>query len=185
MLDISKNLHCHFRIVQYFLHATSQTDRATMPLLTTRKGNTTFVLYGYRKQHSSARLFVYASKSCKRGRALLGNVVHQKCANGTTVVGTCDGTVPLLSGCVPNLRLDGFAIDLQQSRAPLRPACWARRAKKKLLPQIAAKLLTPNRRQGARHIGMQYLNTTSGELDADRGLGLQAKFVPREPAEKV
>lgn len=35
----------------------------------------------------------------------LGYVVHQQCSYGTSVVSTCYGSVPLLTCCVPYLRL--------------------------------------------------------------------------------
>ncbi len=43
---------------------------------------------------------------------VLGDVVHQQGAHGTTVVSGCDRTIALLAGRVPDLRLDGLAVDL-------------------------------------------------------------------------
>lgn len=34
------------------------------------------------------------------------NVITQQCANGTPVVSRCDGTIPFLTGCVPELQLN-------------------------------------------------------------------------------
>lgn len=36
---------------------------------------------------------------------LIGDVIHQDEAHGSAVIGRCDGTVPLLAGCVPYLQL--------------------------------------------------------------------------------
>ncbi len=41
-----------------------------------------------------------------------GDVVDQKGADSSSVVGTGHGSVPLLSCGVPNLDFDGFAIDV-------------------------------------------------------------------------
>lgn len=43
---------------------------------------------------------------------VLAYVVDEQCTDGAAVVGGCDGPITLLAGRVPDLRLDGFGIDL-------------------------------------------------------------------------
>ena len=43
---------------------------------------------------------------------MLANVIDQESADGTPVVGRCDGTVSLLACGVPDLSFDGFGVDL-------------------------------------------------------------------------
>ncbi len=46
---------------------------------------------------------------------VLGNIVNQERSNGSTVVGTRNGTVALLSSSIPDLSLDRLGIDLDAS----------------------------------------------------------------------
>jgi hypothetical protein len=50
-------------------------------------------------------------RSCRP--TVLRDVVHEQRADGAAVVGAGDCAVPLLSRCVPDLRLDGLAIHLR------------------------------------------------------------------------
>lgn len=50
---------------------------------------------------------------------VLGNVVNEQCTDGTTVVCGCDGTVSLLPGGIPDLRLDCLAVDGNASSSEL------------------------------------------------------------------
>jgi hypothetical protein len=43
---------------------------------------------------------------------VLADIVDEEGTNGATVVGRGDSAIPLLPGCVPNLRLDRLCIDL-------------------------------------------------------------------------
>ena len=45
-------------------------------------------------------------------RLMLADVIDQESADGTPVVGRCDGTVSLLARGVPDLSFDGFGVDL-------------------------------------------------------------------------
>jgi hypothetical protein len=42
---------------------------------------------------------------------VFADVVDEQCANSTSVVCGCDGSIALLTCCVPDLRLDGLAVD--------------------------------------------------------------------------
>lgn len=50
---------------------------------------------------------------------VLADVVDKQRSHGAAVVGRCDGAVPLLAGCVPNLRLDGLGIHLNRAGSEL------------------------------------------------------------------
>lgn len=50
---------------------------------------------------------------------VLADIVDKKGADGTSVVCGSDGTVTLLAGCIPNLRLDGFGVNLDRSGGKL------------------------------------------------------------------
>lgn len=50
---------------------------------------------------------------------LLGDVVNEEGTHGAAVVGRCDGTVTLLTGGIPDLRLDGLVVDLNAARGEL------------------------------------------------------------------
>lgn len=43
---------------------------------------------------------------------VLGDVVNKESSDGSPVVSGSDGTVSLLTGSIPDLRLDGLCIDL-------------------------------------------------------------------------
>jgi len=43
---------------------------------------------------------------------VFANIVHQQCSDSTSIVGRSDGSIPLLTGCIPDLRFDCFGIDL-------------------------------------------------------------------------
>ena len=45
-------------------------------------------------------------------RLMLADVIYQESADGTPVIGRCDGTVSLLARGVPDLSFDGFGVDL-------------------------------------------------------------------------
>ena len=47
---------------------------------------------------------------------MLGDVVDQERPNGAAVIGRRDGSVPLLARRVPDLGLDGLAVDLDAAR---------------------------------------------------------------------
>ena len=50
---------------------------------------------------------------------VLGDVVDEECADGTTVVGTGDCAVALLAGGIPDLGLDGLVVDLDAAGGEL------------------------------------------------------------------
>jgi hypothetical protein len=50
---------------------------------------------------------------------VLADIVDKKGADRTSVVCGSDGTVTLLAGCIPNLRLDGFGVNLDRSGGKL------------------------------------------------------------------
>lgn len=50
---------------------------------------------------------------------VLADIVDKKGADRTTVVCGSDGTVTLLTGCIPDLRLDGFGVNLDRSGGKL------------------------------------------------------------------
>ena len=50
---------------------------------------------------------------------VLGNIVNEESADGTTVVCRCDGTVSLLSCGIPDLGLDGLSVDRAASGSEL------------------------------------------------------------------
>ena len=54
-------------------------------------------------------------------RLVLADVIDQESADGTPVIGRCDGTVSLLARCVPDLRFDGFGVDLDGAGGELDP----------------------------------------------------------------
>ena len=55
-----------------------------------------------------------------RQKALpVGQVEDHDDAIGTLVVGIRDGAIPLLSGCVPDLQLDGRLVDLESAETEI------------------------------------------------------------------
>lgn len=46
---------------------------------------------------------------------VLADVVHEQCANGASVVCRCDRSVSLLSGSIPDLRLNSLLVYLNRS----------------------------------------------------------------------
>jgi hypothetical protein len=52
-------------------------------------------------------------------RAALADVIDKQGADSAAVVGRGDGAVPLLARRIPNLRLDGLAVDLDRARGEL------------------------------------------------------------------
>jgi hypothetical protein len=47
---------------------------------------------------------------------MLCDVINQQSTHSSSIVGTGDGPIPLLSCCVPNLGLDSLAINLKESK---------------------------------------------------------------------
>jgi hypothetical protein len=54
---------------------------------------------------------------------VLADVVDEESTDGAAVVGRGDGTVAFLSRRVPDLRLDGFGVDLDAARGKLDADC--------------------------------------------------------------
>jgi hypothetical protein len=56
-------------------------------------------------------------------RLVLADVIHEQCPHSSAVVGGGDGSVSLLAGCVPDLSLDGFGVDLDRAGGELDADC--------------------------------------------------------------
>jgi hypothetical protein len=54
---------------------------------------------------------------------VLANIVNEESTYSATVVGGGDSAVAFLSRCVPDLRLDGFGVDLDAARGELDTDC--------------------------------------------------------------
>ena len=52
-------------------------------------------------------------------RLVLADVVDEQGSDGTAIIGRGDGAVPLLTGGIPDLRLDRLGVDLDRSRGKL------------------------------------------------------------------
>lgn len=57
---------------------------------------------------------------------VLADVVNKEGTDSATVVGRRDGAISLLTGRIPNLRLDGLGVDLNRSRSELDTDCRLR-----------------------------------------------------------
>ena len=50
---------------------------------------------------------------------MLADIVDEECANGTAVVGRCNGSIPLLSCGIPDLGLDSLCVNLNRPSSEL------------------------------------------------------------------
>ena len=84
----------------------------------------------------------------------LCDVINEKSANSSAIIGVGNGSISLLSSSVPNLRLNRFGIHLSKN----------------------IRYLTIDSTQASGG----YLDATRGEFDANRRFGFQRELVSRE-----
>jgi len=94
---------------------------------------------------------------------MLGNVIDKQCANSTAIIGRGDGPITLLTGRIPDLRLNCFAIDLHKGI---------------IMNEIHSFNLNTNFILGV--MSNTHLYAACGKLNANCRLGLQIEFIARE-----
>uniref|UniRef100_A0A2P2NZ37 Uncharacterized protein n=1 Tax=Rhizophora mucronata TaxID=61149 RepID=A0A2P2NZ37_RHIMU len=57
---------------------------------------------------------------------MTSNIINQQGSNSTSIVCTCDGTVPFLAGGVPYLSLDELITDSYVPVSEFHPNSWLR-----------------------------------------------------------